>query len=73
MYASSIVSTFALSTTHKKVKTISKPKHTNIFGIEEVLKTDNTENKSDNTKEDDSENSKKKLKGISNTDKETYG
>ena len=28
---------------------------------------------SDNTKEDDSENFKKKLKDISNTDKETYG
>ena len=30
------------------------------------------ENSSDNTKEDDSENPKKKLKDISNTDKETY-
>ena len=57
----------------KEVKTISKPKHTNVFGIEEFLKTDNTENFSANTKEDDSENFKKKLKDISNTDKETYG
>ena len=30
------------------------------------------ENGSDNIKEDDSEKSKKKLKDISNTDKETY-
>ena len=39
-----------------------------VFEIEEVLKTDNTED------EDDSENlnSKKKLKDISNTDKETH-
>ena len=56
----------------KNVKTTSEPKHTNVFGIEEVLITDNTKNSSDNTKEDDSENSKKKLKDISNTDKETY-
>ena len=56
----------------KNVNTTSEPKHTNVFGIEEVLKTDNTENSSDNTKEDDSENPKKKLKDISNTDKETY-
>ena len=43
-------------------------KHTKVFEIEEVLKTDNTED------EDDSENfnSKKKLKYISNTDKETH-
>ena len=57
----------------KKVKTISKPKHTNVFGIEEFLKTDNAENFSANTKENYSENFKKKLKDISNTDKETYG
>ena len=37
----------------------------------EPLKTDKTENVGDNTKEDESENSEKKLKGISNTDKET--
>ena len=50
---------FELTTTHSKkknVKTTSKPKHTIVFGIEEVLKTDNTENGSDNTKENDSEN-----------------
>ena len=52
----------------KNVRTTSEPKHTKVFEIEEVLKTDNTED------EDDSENlnSKKKLKDISNTDKETY-
>ena len=43
-------------------KTTSEPKHTNIFSIEEALETDNTENGSDNIKEDHSENSKKKLK-----------
>ena len=52
-----------------EVKTICEPKHTNVFGIEEFLKTDNTENFSANTKEDDSENFKKKLKDISNADK----
>ena len=57
----------------KEVNTTSESKHPNVFGIEEVLKTDNMENFSDNTKEDDSGNSKKKLKDISNTDKETYG
>ena len=57
----------------KEVKTISEPKHTNVFGIDEVLKTDNTENFTDHTKEDDSENSKTKLEDISNTDKESYG
>ena len=55
----------------KNVKT-TEPKHSNVYGIEELLKTDNTENGSDNTKEDDSENPKKKLKDISNRDKETY-
>ena len=55
----------------KEWKTTSELKHTIVFGIEEVLKTDNMENCSDNTKEDDSENFKKKLKDISNTDK-TY-
>ena len=53
------------------IEEIFEPKHTKVFGIEEVLKTDNTENFSDNTKVDDSENSEKKLKDISNTDKET--
>ena len=56
----------------QKSKTIPEPKNTTVFGIEEVLKTDNTENSSDNTKEDDNENPKKKLKEISNTHKETY-
>ena len=46
--------------------------HTKVFGIEEVLKTDNTENGSDNTKDDDSENPKKKLEDILNTYKEIY-
>ena len=55
------------------VNTTSQPKHPNVFGIEETLKKDTTEIFSDNTKEDDSENFKKKLKDISNTDKETYG
>ena len=41
------------------------------MGIEEVLITHHTENFSENTKEEDSENSKGKLKDISNTDKET--
>ena len=53
----------------KEVQTISEPKHTNVFGTEEFLKTDNAENFSENTKEDVRENSKKKLKHISNTDK----
>ena len=53
----------------KEVKTVSEPKHTNVFGTEEFLKTDNAENFSENTKEDVRENSKKKLKDISNTDK----
>jgi len=53
----------------KEVKTVSEPKHTNVFGTEEFLKTDNAENFSANTKEDVRENSKKKLKDISNTDK----
>ena len=55
-----------------EVNTTSQPKHSNVFGIEEAFKTDNTENFSDNTKEDDSDNSMKKLKDISNTDKGTY-
>ena len=42
----------------------------NVFGIEEVLKTDNAENFSAKTKDDESENPKKKLKDISNTDKD---
>ena len=64
-----------LSRSHleKKTNTAFEAKNPNVFGIKEVLKTDNMENFSDNTKEDDSENFKKKLKDISNTDKETYG
>ena len=66
---------FVLTTSPQKreVNTTSKPKYPNVFGIEEVLKTDNSENFSDNTKEDVSQKSKKKLKDISNTDKETSG
>ena len=56
----SFVLTFVLSTFHPK-KT-SEAKYTKVFGIEEVFKTDNTENFSDNTKSDDSGNSKKNLK-----------
>ena len=55
---------FVLTTSPQKreVNTTSKPKYPNVFGIEEVLKTDNSENFSDNTKEDDSENPKKNSK-----------
>ena len=38
----------------------------------EALETNNMKNFSDNTKEVDCENSNKKLKNISNTEKETY-
>ena len=41
------------------------------MGDKEPLKTEKTKNVGDTTKEDDSENSKEKLKDISNTDKET--
>ena len=51
----------------ENVNTTSEPKPTN----PELLETDNTEKSSDYTKEDDSENPKKKVKDISNTDKET--
>ena len=45
MYLLSIALPLVLSTTHKKeVKTISEQKHPNVFGIKELLKTDNTEN-----------------------------
>ena len=51
----------------------SGAKRTKVFGNEEPPKTGNTENVSDNTKEEDSENSNKKLKDISkNIDKEIY-
>ena len=54
--------------------TDKETKQTNVLGKKEPLKTDKMENVGDNTKEDDSEISEKKLKGISkNTDKETYG
>ena len=56
----------------REVNTTSEAKHTKVLAIEKDLKTDNTKNVSDNTKEDDSENSKKKVKDISNTGKETY-
>ena len=55
----------------KEVNTNSEAKQTNVLGSKEPLKTDKTKNIGDNTKEDDSENSKGKLKYISNTDKET--
>ena len=53
-----------------EVNKTSLPKCPNVFGIEEVLKTDNAENFSAKTKDDESENPKKKLKDISNTDKD---
>ena len=52
--------------------TNSEAKQTSVWGNKEPLKTGKTENVDDNTKEDDSEKSKEKLKDISNTDKETY-
>ena len=56
----------------REVNTNSEAKHTKVLGNEEVLKRDNTKNHSDNTKEDDSENPKKKFKDISKAAKETY-
>ena len=53
----------------KEVNTNSEVKQPNILGNKEPLKTDKTENVGYNTKEDFSENSEKKLKDISNTDK----
>ena len=53
--------------------TTSEAKHTRALKIEEILKTNKTNNLSDNIKDDDGETSKEKLKNISNTDKETYG
>ena len=58
---------------YRQRNTNSEAKQTNVLGNKEPLKADKTENIGDNTKEDDSENSKEKLKDISNTDKETYG
>ena len=49
--------------------TDKETKQTNVLEDKEPLKTDKTENVGDNTKEDFSENSEKKLKDISNTDK----
>ena len=46
-------------------------KHTRALRIEEILKTDKTNNLNDI--KDDGETSKEKLKDIPNTDKETYG
>ena len=57
----------------KEGNTNSEAKQTNVLGNKESLKKGKTENVGDNTKEKDSENSKKKLKDISNADKETYG
>ena len=57
---------------NREVITTSEAKHTEVSAIEDDLKTDSMKNVIDNTKEYDSENSKKKLKDISNTDKETY-
>ena len=56
----------------EEVNTYSEANQTNVLGNKEALTTDKTKNVSDNTKEDYSESSKEKLKGISNTDKETY-
>ena len=41
-------------------------KHTKVFANDKDLKTDNMKNITDNTKENDSENAKEKLKDISN-------
>ena len=56
----------------KEVKPTSEAKQTKVLGNKEPLKTDKTKYFGDNTKGDNSENSKEKLKDISNTDKETY-
>ena len=52
----------------KQAVTDSEARQTKVFGNE----TDNTGNLSETTKEKQCENSKEKLKDISNTDKETY-
>ena len=57
---------------YRQRNTNSDSKQTNVLGNKKPLKTDKTKNIGDNTKEDDSENSKEKLKDISNIDKETY-
>ena len=56
----------------EEVNTTSEAKQTNVLGNEEALKTDKKKKVGENTKEDDSDNSKEKLKYISNTEKETY-
>ena len=62
-----------ISDNTKKEKDISntdqETKQTNVLENKKPLKTDKTENFSDKTKVDGSENSEKKLKDISNTDK----
>ena len=65
---------FLLASHSKKrmLKQLQNPNIQTFLGLKKYLKTDNTENGRDNTKEDDSDNPKKKLKDISNTDKETY-
>ena len=64
---------FVLSTSQRKdVYTTSEAKQSNVLGNQDPLKPDKTKNNGDNTKEDESEKSKEKLKDISNTDKETY-
>ena len=55
----------------REVNTTSEAKHTKGLETEDVLKTDNTKNVNDNTKENDSKNSKKKLEDISNPGIET--
>ena len=55
----------------KEVNINSEAKQTNILGNEEPLKTDKTKNVGDDTKQNDRENSKEKLRDMSNTYKET--
>ena len=45
-----------------EVKTTSEATHTKVMGNEEVLKKENMKNTSDNTKDYDSVNSKRKLR-----------
>ena len=55
----------------KEGNTNSETKQTNVLGKKEPLKTEKKNFFGNNTKKDDNENSKDKLKDISNTDKET--
>ena len=64
---SSLALTFLLS--RAKPSELQSPKAVTVGNVN---KTDKTENFSDKTKVDGSENSEKKLKDISNTDKKTY-